>query len=445
MKTKLLNFWENLRSTYWFLPSLLAVLAIVLAMVTIQLDEYLLLQQANSLPWLYTGGPEGARSLLSTVAGSMITVAGVTFSITIVALTLASSQFGPRLLNNFIRDRGNQIVLGTFIATFVYCLLILRTVRSEAGNSFVPPISISISFLLALASLGVLIYFIHHISSSMNVENVIAAIERDLDQAIERLFPKHKSFQFFEQELREEDDIPQDFEQSAQPVTASKNGYVQAIDHEGLLELAKTQDLLLRLEYRPGNFVTEGNALALAWPGDRLNGDPMESINDAFIVGAQRLQMQDVEFAINQLVEIAVRALSPGVNDPFTAMACLDRLGAALSNLAERTIPSAYHYDNDNNLRLIGQSVTFAGIVDTAFNQIRQYGRSSVAVSTRLLETITVIAAHTHTPAERTALRRQASMTRLGAMESVPEAMDRQDIEAQYQLALKVLEQTQEV
>lgn len=445
MKTKLLNFWENLRSTYWFLPSLLAVLAIALSVVTIQLDEYLLLQQADGLPWLYTGGPEGARSLLSTVAGSMITVAGVTFSITIVALTLASSQFGPRLLNNFIRDRGNQIVLGTFIATFVYCLLILRTIRSEAGNSFVPPISISISFLLALASLGVLIFFIHHISASMNVENLIAAVEHDLDQAIERLFPEPRSFQFFEQELREEDDIPQDFEQSAQPVTAGKNGYVQAIDHEGLLELAKTQDLLLRLEYRPGNFVTEGNALALGWPGDRLNGDPTESINDAFIVGTQRLQMQDVEFAVNQLVEIAVRALSPGVNDPFTAMACLDRLGAALSNLAERTIPSAYHYDDDNNLRLIGQSVTFAGIVDTAFNQIRQYGRSSVAVTTRLLETITVIAAHTHTQDERTALRRQASMARLGAMESVPEAMDRQGIEAQYQLALKVLEQAQEV
>jgi uncharacterized membrane protein len=423
MKTKLLNFWENLRSTYWFLPSLLAALAIVLSVVTVELDEYLLYGRTDGLRWLYAGGPEGARSLLSTVAGSMITVAGVTFSITIVALTLASSQFGPRLLNNFIRDRGNQIVLGTFIATFMYCLLVLRTIRSEGDNTFVPPISITAGLLLAIASLGVLIYFIHHISSSINVEYVIAAVERDLDDAIERLFPQQKDFYPFEQELRHEDDIPQNF------------------DHEGLLKLAVEQDLLLRLEYRPGNFVTEGNALALSWPGEHLDEELAKRINSAFIVGTQRLQMQDVEFAINQLVEIAVRALSPGVNDPFTAMACLDRLGAALSNLAERSIPSAYHYDDNNKLRLIGQPVTFAGVVDAAFNQIRQYGRSSVAVTIRLLETITVIAAHTRTEDERTALQRQATMIGHGASNGVPEAMDRQNIEAQYQLALKVLEQ----
>jgi uncharacterized membrane protein len=441
MKIRVLNFWENLRSTYWFLPSLLAVLAVALAVVTLELDQYFINQQVDGLRRLYAGGSDGAMSLLSTVAGSMITVAGVTFSITIVALTLASSQFGPRLLINFMRDRGNQLVLGTFIATFIYCLLVLRTIHSQGDDIFVPPISVTTGLMLAIISIGVLIYFIHHISSSLNVEYVIAAVERDLDDAIERLFPEQKSYYLFEQELRHEDDIPEDFDRDAKPVSASKDGYVQAIDNAQLVKLGIEQDVLLRLERRPGNFVAEGDSLALVWPGERLDEELGEKVNSAFIVGKRRQQMQDVEFVVNQLVEIAVRALSPGVNDPFTAMACLDHLGAALSNLAERSIPSAYHYDDEDNLRLIGQSVTFAEIIDAAFDKIRQYGRSSVSVTIRLLETLAVIGAHTDTMAERAALQRQAAMIRRGAIQSIPEAMDRQAVEAQYQVTLKLLRQ----
>lgn len=440
MKVRLLIYWENLRSTYWFLPSLLALLAIVLAVATLTLDRYYIHNHVDGLRWLYAGGPDGARSLLSTVAGSMITVAGVTFSITIVALTLASSQFGPRLLNNFMRDRGNQIVLGTFIATFIYCLLVLRTIRGEGGEVFVPPMSITVGLLLAIVSIGVLIYFIHHISTSINVEYVIAAVERDLDDAIERLFPQPKNYFIFEQELRHEDDIPEDFDRDARPVAVSRDGYVQTIDYSHLVRLGIEHDFLLRLERRAGDFVAEGNSLALIWPRERLDEELTDTINRAFIVGNRRLQMQDVQFVVNQLVEIAVRALSPGINDPFTAIACLDRLGSGLSNLAERSIPSAYHYDDENHLRLIGQSITFAEIVDTSFDQIRQYGRSTVPVLIRLLETIAVVGAHTRTKVERAALLRQANMVRRGAIKDVPEPMDRQAIEAQYQLTLKVLQ-----
>ena len=316
----------------------------------------------------------------------------------------------------------------------------MRTVRSASEDGFVPPISIAVALLLAMASLGVLIYFIHHISTSINVEYVIAAVEHDLDNAIERLFPQPRRSYRYEQELRQEDDIPPSFEREARPVAANRDGYVQAIDHEGLVNLAIEQDLLLRLECRPGNFVAKGNVLILSWPQERLDEELADKINRAVIVGNQRRQMQDVEFVIDQLVEIAIRALSPGINDPFTAMTCLDRLGAALSNLAERSIPSAYHYDDGGKLRLIGQSVTFAELVDTAFDQIRQYGRTSVSVTLRLLETIAVVAAHTRTQAERAALQRQADMIRRGVGKYVPEAMDRQAIETQYQIALEVLQ-----
>jgi uncharacterized membrane protein len=439
MKTKLLNFWETLRSSYWFLPSLMMGLAIGLSLATIELDKVIGYGPPEELGWIYAGGPEGARALLSTVAGSMITVAGVTFSITVVALTLASSQFGPRLLNSFMRDTGNQVVLGTFIATFLYCLLVLRTIRNTTEGVFVPHISITFGLLLAIASLGVLIYFIHHASASIHVESVIAAVDRDLDDAIERLFPKQRTDYIFELALRHEDDVPEDFEQKARPVSAGHGGYLQAIDHDGLMKIAMENDLLLGLEYRSGDFVAQGNDLVMVWPGESLTEEIAEKINNAFIFGARRLHRQDVEFAMSQLVEIAVRALSPGINDPFTAMACIDRLGAALSHLAERRIPSAYRYDDDNQLRLIADSITFAGLADTAFNQIRQYGRSSAAVTIRLLETIAVIAARTTHEDERAALLRHALMITRGGMEALPEERDREDIEERYQIVLEAL------
>ncbi len=443
MRIRLVSYWESLRSTYWFLPSLLALLAILLAWATIELDTYFLEERANGLQWLYAGKAEGALSLLSTVAGSMITVAGVTFSITIVALTLASSQFGPRLLNNFMRDRGNQLVLGTFIATFIFCLLVMRTIRSTTVDPFVPPISVTTGLLLAIASLGVLIYFIHHISTSINVEYVIANVEEDLNATIDRLYPQQRSPYAFEQVLRHEDDIPEDFASEARAVHAANNGYVQVIDYDTLVDISTEHDIVLRLEQRPGGFVAEGHALVLVRPGEVVDDELVEEINNAFIVGQRRLQRQDVTYDINQLVEIAVRALSPGINDPFTAIACLDRLGGALSNLAARATPSSYYYDDEDNLRVIGQSVTYGELVDTAFDQIRQYGRTSVGVTIRLLETIAVIAAHVQTDDQRAALRRHATMVRHGASTGVLEAMDRRVIEKQYQLALTMLNGSQ--
>ena len=441
MKTRLLNYWELVRSSYWFLPTLMTGLAIGLSYLTVTLDHLAVSTQSELLVWVYGGGADGARTFLSTLAGSMITMASVTFSITIVALSLASSQFGPRLLVNFMRDTGNQVVLGTFIATFVYCLLVLRTVRSVGENTFVPHISVTVAVFMALASLGLFIYFIHHVSVSIQVQNVIASIERELNAAIERLFPDKKSYLSFEYELRNEDDVPDDFDQGAQPVTATNSGYIQSIDNESLVKLAVEHDLLLRLEHRPGNFVASKNDLVKVWPNEHFEERLSENINKAFTLGAQRLHLQDVEFAIDQLVEIALRALSPGINDPFTAMACVDRLGVALAHLAERQIPSGYRYDEEDKLRLIAHAVTFEGLVETAFNQIRQFCRSSPAVTIRLLETIAVIAAHADTQTEREALRKQAKMIKQGSDEAISEEHDRQDVEERYQIIERILKQ----
>ena len=440
MKTKISSFWEILHSSYWFLPILMLVIAIGLSFITLELDDALDNKIARDLDWIYGGGPDGARTLLSVIAGSMITVAGVVFSITIVALTLASSQFGPRLLNNFMRDTGNQIVLGTFITTFMYCLLVLGNIRSVEENAFVPHLSVTFGILLAIASLVVLIYFIHHVSKSIQAENVIAAVGEDLDDAIERLFPEKKVSYPFEQELRQEDDLPKNFGQESKAIEATDSGYLQTIDHEGLLKLAIDHSLLIKVEHRPGDFITRGSAIVKAGPPERLNQELAEKISDVFILGTQRLRLQDVEFAIHQLVEIAVRALSPGINDPFTAMTCIDRLGVALTQVAKKSIPSAYSYDDNDNLRLIMDVVTFDSLTNSAFNQIRQNARSSVAVTIRLLETIAVIGAQTTTDRERTALLRQAKMIKRGSDESLPEKCDREDVEKCFQIVVDILQ-----
>jgi uncharacterized membrane protein len=433
--------WDSLRSSYWFVPGLMAASAIALAFVMVTLDQTSNSGPIENLGWIYTGGPDGARTVLSTIAGSMITVAGTAFSIVIVALQLASSQFGPRMLRNFMQDTGNQVVLGTFIGTFIYCLLVLRTVRGDNYNVFVPQISVTVGIMLAIASIGVLIYFIHHASTSIQAWYIIGQVTDDLNHSIDHLFPQKIGHGIPQTKRRWVEEIPVNFDREASPILATGSGYLQVIDQEKLMKLAQSKDLILRLNYRPGKFIVQGSELVMVWPGERVKEKLTKQINQAFILGLERTEQQDVEFSVNQLVEIALRAISPGINDPFTAIRCIDQLSAALSRLAQRDFPSPYRYDDNNNLRVIAHPVTFANLIDDAFNQIRQYGRSDVAVSIRLLEAIATIASQTNNKKDRAVLLRHANTIKQSSQEAVSVESDRKDIEERYLTAVKVLEQ----
>lgn len=434
------KLWDSLHSSYWFLPTVMAVAAIALAFTMLAIDRASqgAMKQVN---WIYTGGPDGARALLSAVASSMITVAATAFSITIIALQLAASNFGPRLLRNFMQDTGNQLVLGTFIGTFIYCLLILRTIRGEDYALFVPQLAVTVGIVLAIASVGILIYFIHHASTIIQASHVIASVSHDLDDAIERLFPEQLGLSTELRPHRQITEIPASFESNTWVVKASKTGYLQAIDNQELLKIACKHNLLLRLQFRPGQFVVQGSALVLVHPGNHLFSKLTKQINDAFIVGHERNEQQDVEFPINQLVEVALRAISPAVNDPFTAIRCIDRLGAGLSRLAQKDFPSPYRYDLQGNLRVIAEGTTFETLVDSAFNQIRQYARSDTAVTIRLLEAIATISAYTSNPKQRDVLRRHAEMIQRGSCEGLAEELDRQAVEQQYDNVIAKLTQ----
>ncbi len=441
MRVRIQSLWEEVRSSYWFVPMLMAALAAALSFATIALDNALDREFIITFGVVWSGGAEGARGLLSTVAGSMVTVAGVIFSITIAAFAQASSQFGPQLLRSFMRDTGNQIVLGTFISTFVYSLLVLRTVRSDTnGGEVVPYISVTLSVFFALASLGVLIYFIHHASRSIQAPVVISAVADDLLEAIDRLFPAGMGKgSAGGGSPNPEEDVPEELDEEGARIVAPTSGYMLAIDDDELMAVSEQLDLVIRLAFRPGQFVSRGDVVMVAWPPDRVSRGVAERLEQAFVLGHQRTPTQTVEFALDQLVEVAVRSLSPSTNDPFTATGCIDWLGVALSRLAETDLPSPYRYDDEGNLRVVASAaLTYPELLDAALDQIRQYAGGSVAVYTRLLEVIATIMPHTRTSADRRALVRHATLIRRKSAMTLTEQEDRQDVDARYRKVMRL-------
>ena len=433
-KLQVIKYWNRIHSSFWFTPTAMAAAAAVLAVAGVALDEPATKWLEHHLNWTFKSGPEGASAVLEVIAGSMITITGVVFSMTLVALSLASSQLGPRLLRNFMRDTTTQVVLGTFIATFVYCLLVIRMIRRAEEVSFVPHLSVSLGVGFALVSVGVLIYFIHHVSISIQANEVAARVGKELIQRVDQLFPARVG----QANTNDAVDAPDAnfidaFKQSAQAVGSAQDGYLQLIDGDALLQLAMEENLVIRLERKPGHYIVAGCPLVLISPASRVTNELAKQVQTLFVMGDQRTSDQDIGFVVCQLVEMAVRALSPGLNDPFTAIACVDHLGSGLCRLAARDIPSPYRRDSEHQLRVIWPADTFADVMDTAFDQIRQYGRSSVAVTLRLLETITVIMGFVHRPEDRTSLLRHADMIVRGAREGLPEREDRKAVETCWQ------------
>ncbi len=439
MKTFFSTVWERLSSSYWFVPTIMSILATGLSFLTVHIDTLVNAKWARAAGWIWAGGPEGARSVLSTIAGSTITVAGVVFSITIVTLSLASSQFGPRLLRNFMNDRATQFVLGVFVATFLYSLLILRTIRGTDATSFVPFLSVTCGILFAVASVGFLIFFIHHVPNSILAENLVGRVAEELLSRIDRLYPDELSEGPREKKSDIEKRLPDGFAEEAQPIASKKSGFIQAIDQDRLLELATREGMVIRLCRRPGDFVAEEAPLALAWPASKLTEEFGEKFCDAYFFGWHRTPSQDIEYAIDQLVEVAVRALSPGVNDPFTAMSCIEWLGVALIKVGRRQIPTALHCDEENKLRLVTDVTDYAGMAASALNQIRQYGRGSIAVVTRLLDMIARVAQELPKAEDRTVLLDHARAIRDDGVAAARNEGDRLDIEQNFEIAQRVL------
>lgn len=431
MRTRVSSIRDQLRASFWFTPALMVVAAVLVAGFTLSLDDAISRERLRELPVLgtliYSGGPDGAREVLSAVAGSMITVAGVVFSITMVALTLASGQYGPRLMDSFVRDRGNQLTLGTFIATFVYSLLVLRTVRSDQPSS-VPDVSVTCSLLFALAGLAVLIYFINHVAQSIQASNLVAAIGKDVRAGVVAVFPDLDDLDDAAGGRSEEWPAPEEGSGPI-PVTAGSGGYVQLVDLDALVSLADEHDLRLQLEVRPGRFVVPSSVVVQVWAAT-CSDEVRRSLAACVVAGARRTPVQDVEFPIRQLSEVAVRTLSPAINDPFTAQSCVDQLSVGLCEIAGRRLPPEVLCDADGVPRLrIGDPVTFARLVTVAYAQIRQCAAEHVPVYLHLLQALDSIAGCTRAEPRREVLREEARLTLEAARSRIPQAADLRRVE----------------
>ena len=418
MRARLLRLSNDLRESYWFVPTVMAIGALLLALAMVYIDSHAGSAWMDDLAWLYAARPDGARSLLSSIGGSMIGVAGTTFSVTIAAVVYASGQYGPRLLSNFMSDRGNQVTLGTFIATFVYSLVVLRTIRS-AGESgagaaaFVPQLALLVALILVLCSIAVLIFFIHHVPMRIHINNVIERIGDRLIGEIDARFPVFVGTPI--EERADDPRIPAAFRAEAgradhdrrAPVRSQDTGYIQLIDESTLMAAAHEHDLVIRLQYQPGDFIHKGSVLLEAWPVERCDEAAAKALREAFAVGSRRTALQDLRFLIDELVEIAARALSPGVNDPFTANSCLDWLGAAMADLARRDLPSRLRADGDDRLRVIAHPVTFEGFIARAFGALAQYASADMIAAKHFLGALGDVALHCEDPGRIACLARQ--------------------------------------
>lgn len=417
MKTKLIRLFDALKGSYWFFPSWMSLMSALLAWAAVSLD------QADpdwigKISWVGAAHPDGARQILSVIGGSMVTVAGTVFSVTIAAVVYASGQYGPRLLSNFMSDRGNQVTLGTFISTFVYCLLVLRTIRSadETGSSeFVPDLALMIALVLALCSIAVLIYFIHHVPSKLHINSVIADIGVKLAESLKSRFPQSLGSARDEGMSSARDStarmrlVAQAGSQdrgSTYQITKSTSGYLQLIDDDTLLEAATRYDLVIRLRVQPGDFIHHRRIVADVWPADRCSEGARAAIAEALAVGVRRTPIQDIRFLIDELVEIAARALSPGVNDPFTAITCIDWLGAAIMDVALRDFPSHLRVDGSGDLRIVAHPVTFATLLDRSFGALRQYCAGDALAAARYIEVLGEIVTSCHDSARVDCLQR---------------------------------------
>jgi uncharacterized membrane protein len=424
---KIIFFWKELLASFWFVPVLIIGFSIVLSIGLVTLDSHVTLSHDGWLRFFLVNSADSARSILTTISGAMIGVAGTVFSVTLVALTLASSQFGPRLIKNFMYVRLNQVVLGSYISTYLYCLLVLNAIKDNDSYNFIPSISILFSILAAVVNIILLIIFIHQIAVSIQADKVISEISDLIANQVRTLFPEKLGDELKDETFFDEETAFAVYTMKTS-IKSTQAGYLQYIDSEALMKIVSENGTLLKLHHRPGSFLVEGEEIAILYAKKEQEEASLKNILEQFIFGKTKTSQQDLEYSIHQMVEIAARALSPGINDPYTAIACIDNLTATLCYLAQAKFPSKYRVDKDDNLRVIADVLDFEGVVDAAFNQIRQFSGGSTAVIIRLMEALITILDIVKMESYKRVVIKHAEMVYRQGKESIIEENDLQDL-----------------
>ncbi|NNU17244.1 DUF2254 domain-containing protein [Parvularcula sp. ZS-1/3] len=392
MDNRFITLLRTVRASYWFVPSVMVLGAFILAAATFWLDTQVSADAIREIGFLAVREPDGARAILSAIAGSLISVVGITFSITIAAVSFASGNYGPRIIGNFMRDRGNQVTLGIFVGTFVYSLLILGTVRDVTGDTdlepFVPYYSILTTLFLTISAIGMLIYFFHHIPASINIQNLTTSLGQKLRASVSEIFPNDYT--------GSSDDLPDDppdwpkviASRTRTSVTLNDCGYIRSIDIARLEKCALDHDAYIELQYRPGEFVTEEDEVFDLYTNDQEVAEKLvTTVCKSVTVGGQKTFDQNILFLVDTLNEIGIRALSPGVNDPQTAIACMDWMRAAANSFGDRPLETT-----SDPVRVKVEPLRFYDFIDRAFGSVRPYAAGDRNAALHLVMVLTEIA-----------------------------------------------------
>ena len=442
MRLWFLRIWAQLRGSFWFVPSTMMFAAAAMAFALCELDTVFDNGKTEYWNWLVTSA-DSARSTLSLLSGTMITLAGVVFSLTMVTLSLTSSQFGSRLLRTVITDLTTQVGLGAFLATALYCLVVQRYIPALAESPFVPHLAVAVASGFALTSLAVMIGFVHHVSVAIQAQTVVKEAAADLDSVIERFFPDSESQDTVARREDQSDDrheLMNTPTSSHHSLRSESEGYLQAVDLDALYETACNHNVTLVLGQPLGSFVICDSVLLHILHREDSTDDGKnhwevdesveQRLNSFFLIGRDRTPHQDICCALDNLVEIALRALSPGINDPFTAIVCIDRLTASFVRLARRRFPEPCRQDDDNCPRIVFQQVQFPELLRQVFQPIRQDGADSLMVATRLMVSLDRISQHCIRAADRAEIVRQTKCLMADVKQTTPLAEDREELEA---------------
>lgn len=429
------QFLINIRSSFWFLPALLVVAASASAFILVEVDHGLDQELRELWPRQLATEADGARAMLSTIAGSMATVAGVVFSITVVALTLASSQYSSRVLRNFMRDRLTQLVLGVFLGVYIYCLLVLRTI-SGGDEAFVPSLAVLGSVVLAIVAVGFFIFFIHHISITIQASEIAISITHETIDAIDAIFPDSVG-------------PTEDFAFTAplapakwHEIPSSALGYIQTIDEDGLVEIARGRETLLRMEAQIGEFVSTGKPLASVLINEPPDDAMIRAVNERYAIGSYRTIGEDPAFGFRQLVDIAMKALSPSINDTTTAVICIEHISALLERCGRLQMGLCCHY-LEGHKRLIKLRPNYEQLVSLSFTQILENAAGNSEILVRVLVSLGHIAAVAAGPGRIASIRVQAQSVEKLAQESAKSSAARERISRQLQITYAALDKAE--
>lgn len=431
MRLSLSEVLSRLNSSYWFVPLIVTLAGAGSAVLLLALDVHFSFAPDGALGLLLPSSAEGARALLSAVIGAMITAISVTFSVTIVALTVAAQHFGPRVLNNFVRQTAAQVVLGTFMATFAYSVLVLGSVGDTGPDAVIPELAVAGAVLLVVMSIGALIYYVHHVSTSLQIGEIAADIAEDLRHSVARLHEGDEGGA--ELESNEIPEAPGD----AADIDSTETGYVQRIDYGAIAEAAAAREAVVWMRREPGTFVVGGAPLALVHPASACDEELTHVVRHACVLGRDRTMWHDPEFALKQLVEMALRALSPGVNEPFTAITCIDRLTEGLATVATSPPPRTAWRDSAGRARLYVRSQPFTTLLRAAFDPIRIFAAENPAIYARLFDSIAELVLVATREADRTELRHQADIIRRTASTTLSDPDDLAYVEGRYEQTLR--------